>query len=177
MVLYNTETNMSVLHKDKHRHHRVYPASVVEHLVRLREIYQPIIEYIELVLEENKINPVSELELDFSLEQVKSVYHIITRLNDIIILKCEKKQIKILNVDMLMDYTDVLCDMLLENTKTSNIYDIMTLVGCKLESHLVLIGQEDPEMEMQRWRIMYSLLSEKVKNENIKVTPYVGQLT
>ena len=99
MVLYNTETNMSVFHKDKHRHHRVYPASVVEHLVRLREIYQPIIEYIELVLEENKINPDpdSDLELDFSLEQVKSVYHIITRLNDIIILKCEKKQIKILN--------------------------------------------------------------------------------
>jgi len=163
MVLYNK------------KHNRVYPTSVVDHLARLREIYQPIIEYIELVLEENKIN--SDLELDFSLEQVKSVYHIITRLNEIIILKCEKKQIKILNVEMLMDYTDVLCDMLLENPKTSNIYDIMTHVGCKLESHRVLIGQEDPEMEMQRWRIMYSLLSEKVKMKNRRVTPYVDLLT
>ena len=158
MVLYNTKTNMGLFHK--HKMNRVYPVGISDNLVKIRDIYKPIIEYIELILEENKIS--LELESDLSIDQVRAVYNIIIKLNEIIILKCEKKDIKILNVETLMDYLDMLCDMLLENSKTSKIYDIMTLVGKSLEDNNG-ICQGDTDIEMQRWRIMYSLLSGKVK--------------
>jgi hypothetical protein len=139
---------------------RVHPVVISDNLVKIMDIYNPIIEYIELILEENKIS--LELESDLSIDQVRAVYNIIIKLNEIIILKCEKKDIKILNVETLMDYLDMLCDMLLENSKTSKIYDIMTLVGKSLEDNNG-ICQGDTDIEMQRWRIMYSLLSGKVK--------------
>ena len=149
---------MGLFHK--HKMNRVYPVGISDNLVKIRDIYKPIIEYIELILEENKIS--LELESDLSIDQVRAVYNIIIKLNEIIILKCEKKDIKILNVETLMDYLDMLCDMLLENSKTSKIYDIMTLVGKSLEDNNG-ICQGDTDIEMQRWRIMYSLLSGKVK--------------
>ena len=149
---------MGLFHK--HKMNRVYPVGISDNLVKIRDIYKPIIEYIELILEENKIS--LELESDLSIDQVRAVYNIIIKLNEIIILICEKKDIKILNVETLMDYLDMLCDMLLENSKTSKIYDIMTLVGKSLEDNNG-ICQGDTDIEMQRWRIMYSLLSGKVK--------------
>lgn len=140
---------------------RVYPKEIDQQFGEITSIFSPIVEYIGLVIRDSDI----KLEGSLTDDQVASIYNIIIKLNEIVIMKCKKQDINIHNVETLMDYTDVLCDMLMENSTTSNLYQIMTKVNQYFTDQG---GEEDldnseHEMERQRWNIIYTFLGEKTR--------------
>ncbi len=140
---------------------RIYPKEIDQKFGEITSIFSPIVEYIGLVISDSDI----KLEGSLTDDQVASIYNIIIKLNEIVIMKCKKQDINIHNVETLMDYTDVLCDMLMENSTTSNLYQIMTKVNQYFTDQG---GEEDldnseHEMERQRWNIIYTFLGEKTR--------------
>ena len=125
----------------------------------LQALYEPLVEYIGLVIESAKV----DLEKPLHEDQVVYIYHIIVRLHEIVVEKCQKNGLVINNADTLMEYMEYLARQVSSNRATTCLYEIMGLINEYFKEQQPPCYSDMRDIEMPRWWVFYSLLGEQMK--------------
>ncbi len=123
----------------------------------LTRLYEPIVDFLSLVISASKVRERDVGSLSES--GVFFIYHLVVKLHEMVITKCEKNGIMIKDADTLMVYMEYLAEKVSLNSRTSDLYEIMTKINAYHELSRPPYYRDLLDTDMPRWYVFYGLLA------------------